>query len=256
MPSAIKTAEKYGDDLQVIFVECQGTSPKGTERFTYKRKWMGTSAMWTSERPFTTGAKGLPNFALLSADGELLMKGHPGSMHSKMTKAIEAEIAAAKKGPKDAPKALKAAHKAFAKGKIAKALAVAAKVTAAGGDDASSAESATKTFRKAIDSKLDRVDWMLKHGYLLEAESLSESLQKALKDLEAYQERVAGFVATFTSPEMKDELKAAKGLGKLQAAMEEDGLDDKLKKKLKKFTVKNSDARIAARAEHLLSVFK
>ncbi len=254
MPSAIKTAEEYGDDLVVLFVEVQGASSTQAERFAYDRKWMGTNAMWTSERVFSTGAKGIPNFALLSADGELIMKGHPGSMHSKIMDAIDNEIASAKKGPKDAPKALKSAYKAFAKADYTKAIAAAEKVASSEGDDAAAGAELAKRFKKDVDAKFARVDWMLKNAYLLEAEELFESLEKSVKGLASFEERVTTLGETFDSAEMKADLKLAKSYAKIEGKLAEDGLDEKVLKKLDKFIKKNSDARVVARGKALLKM--
>ncbi len=256
MPSAIKTAAEYGDDLQVIFVERQGATAAAAERFAYKRKWMGTSAMWTTETPFRIEGRTIPRFALLSASGEVLMTGNPLSMHSKIMKAIDAEIAGAKKAPKDAPKALRSAYKAFAKGEFAKALGATDKVMAAGGVDSAAAAAAAETFKKAIDAEFDRVDWLLKNGYLLKAADLSKSMGKALKGASQYEEEVAARSERFSSEKMKSEFKAAKSLDRLHAALNENGLDPKIAKKLETFVSKNGDALVAARASQLLSLFE
>ncbi len=184
------------------------------------------------------------------------MKGHPGSMHSKIIKAIDAEIAGAKKGPKDAPKALKSAYKAFAKGDAAKTFGIVTKV-AAGTDveEVDAAKAAEKMFQEAIDAKFKRVEWLQKNGYLIAAADVSKSLGKSLKGVPAYAEKVAALDATFSAPEMKAELKTAKALNKINAAMNEDGLDPKIAKKLQKFVDKNSEARVSKRARKLLSLF-
>lgn len=254
MPSAIKTAAEYGDDLVVLFVEVQGATATEAERFAWGRKWMGTNAMWTSERVFSTGAKGIPNFALLSADGELIMKGHPGAMHSKIIDAIDTEIANAKKGPKDAPKSLKKAYKAFAKADYAKAMEAAEKVAASGDEDAAAGAELAKVFQKDIEAQFKRVDWMLKNAYLVEAEDLFESLEKGVKGLSSFDERVAGLGETFGSDEMKDDLKVAKSYAKIEGKLAEDGLEEKMLKKLGKFVEKNAGARVAARGKAILEL--
>ncbi|MEM8712510.1 MAG: hypothetical protein AAGG01_16270 [Planctomycetota bacterium] len=256
MPSAIKTAREYGDDLAVIFVEVQGAGPNKAERFAWDKRWMGTSAMWTSERPFSTGSRGIPNFALLSADGEVLMKGHPGSMHSKIMKAIDEEIANAKKGPADAPKALKSAYKSFGKGDYAKAFAATEKVVAKGGDDAAAAEAASKFFTKVIDKKFARVDWLSENGYLIQAEEVFGDLADGVKGLSAFDERVTALTELFDGDEMKRELKIAKSFNKLEATLADKGIDEKAAKKLAKFVEKNDGARVSARAENLLRIAK
>lgn len=254
MPSAIKTAAEYGDDLVVIFVEVQGATASEAERFAWDRKWMGTNAMWTSERPFNTGAKGIPNFALLSADGEIIMKGHPGSMHSKIMDAIDNEIANAKKGPKDAPKSLKSAYKSFAKLDYAKAMAAAEKVAGSEGEDAAAGAELAKVFQKDIEAQFKRIDWMLENAYLIEAEDLFESLEKGVKGLASFDEQVAKLGETFKSDEMKTDLKVAKSYAKIEGKLAEDGLDEKALKKLDKFIEKNADARVVTRGKAILKL--
>ena len=49
MPASTKLQEKFGDDVQVIFVECQNTPKDTYEAFAWKMKWMGNRSMWTAE---------------------------------------------------------------------------------------------------------------------------------------------------------------------------------------------------------------
>ena len=77
MPAALNLASEHGDDLAVLFVQAQGLSADESEAFALGRKWLGTPAMRTAERPFATGSRGLPNFALVSSDGMILLKGQP-----------------------------------------------------------------------------------------------------------------------------------------------------------------------------------
>ena len=115
---AVKMQEQYGDDLNIVLVEVQGATAEKVEKFALDHEWFGTSAMWTVERPFNTGARGIPNCVLLSPDGEVVLKGHPVSLHAE----IEDHIATAKrtrtKLPAGMPKDLSSAWKAFAKGKL------------------------------------------------------------------------------------------------------------------------------------------
>ena len=115
MPASIELQEHYGDDLQVIFVESQGASEEKAIGFAYGRKWMGNQAMWTRERPVQVPGRGLPKFALLSAEGELLLQGNPLSMKKKIEQAIDGEIKKAKSAPSGTPKSLSKAWKAFGK---------------------------------------------------------------------------------------------------------------------------------------------
>ncbi|MEM7515634.1 MAG: hypothetical protein AAF368_01740 [Planctomycetota bacterium] len=254
MPSSIKMAREFGDDLTIIFVESQGTPPDATETFVWNHKWMGTSAMWTHEAPLRTGSNGLPNFALLSNTGEVLLKGHPMSMHKDIVEAVEGEIAKSKKAPEGTPKALKKAYKAWAKGDFAKAVAEARKVEAKGGEDGEAAATTVSTFIAGIEAKFARVDWMLENNYLVQSEELYNTLVKSTKGLEDVAEKAAALEETFGAKDLKDEMSAAKSLARIESKLEEEGFDDKLVKQLEKFVKKNADFKAGSRAKYLLGL--
>ena len=83
MPLTVKMSQNYGDDLGIVMVESQGAGTEGMARFCLERKWLGNSAMWTTERPVVTGARGIPNYVLLSNEGRVLMMGNPLADHSQ-----------------------------------------------------------------------------------------------------------------------------------------------------------------------------
>ncbi len=250
----IKLAREYGDDLGVILVESQGASASAAEQFAWQNKWMGTATTWTTERPFATGSKGLPNFALLSAEGEVLLMGNPLSMHGKITDAIEAEIEKAQGAPEGSPKSLKKAYTNFGKGKYAKAVAEARKVAAKGGEGADAAQALAKDFITRIEAKFDRVQWLMDQTYLIKAESMLKDLTKKAKGLEEVAAKIASLEAAFATEDMLEEMKAAKAFAKLEEKLIEDGLDDKILKKISKFAEKNSSAIVAKRAKRLASL--
>ncbi len=254
MPATKKMAEKYGEDLAIVFVEVQGAGQKKAEAFAWERKWMGTHAMWTSERPFSTGARGIPNYALLSATGEVLMKGNPISDHGKIEDAVEAQIELAKSAPEDAPKSLNKAYKAFAKGDYAKAIAEAKKVHAKGGEDATAAEALAADFQARVQAQFERVDFLLENGYVNRALDLTKSLGKSTKGLEDFAEANAKLEETLKSEDMKAEIAAAKAFGKLEEKLFEDGLEEKLVKKLTRFVDKHGETSVGKRAQHILSL--
>jgi hypothetical protein len=83
VPTSTKLQEQFGDDVQVIFVECQNTPKDTYEAFAWKMKWMGNGAMWTTERPMATVGNGLPETAVLGIDGAILMptlSGEPAAL--------------------------------------------------------------------------------------------------------------------------------------------------------------------------------
>lgn len=97
MPTSIKAQESWGDELQVIFVECQGTPADTAEAFAWKMKWMGNQAMWTLDRVIPTVGQGLPEVALIGIDGTVLMQGYPGDFGKRLEETIASEVAKAKK---------------------------------------------------------------------------------------------------------------------------------------------------------------
>ncbi len=247
-------SREYGDNLGIILVESQGATPAAAEKFAWERKWMGTNAMWTSESPFNTGSRGLPNFALLSNEGKVLLMGNSNAMHGKIADAIELEIERAQGAPDGSPKSLKKAYSNFAKGKYAKAVAEARKVAAKGGADSEDAEALAKEFITRIEGKFDRVQFLMDQAYLVRAESMLKDLTKAAKGLEEVAEKIATLEAAFAAESMKDEMKAAKAFAKLEEKLMESGLDEKILKKIAKFAEKNSSMKVAKRAKHLVSL--
>ncbi|MDF1836932.1 MAG: hypothetical protein P1V35_03605, partial [Planctomycetota bacterium] len=221
--------------MGIILVESQGASALDAEKFAWNKKWMGTDVMWTGERPVNTGARGIPNFALLDNEGKVIMMGNPMALHGKLTDAIDAEIEKATSAPEGTPKSLKKAYTTFAKGKYAKAIADIRKVAAKGGDGAEDAEALAQKFITRIEAKFARVDWLLEHGYLIEADEMFSGLVKSTKGLTEVAEKTTSMQETFGSDEMKGEMKAAKAFAKLEEKIQEDGLDAKLLKKLAKF---------------------
>ena len=113
MPATVKLKEEYGSDLAVILVECQGADEAKFMKFAAGHKWLGREMMWTRERPFMTGAKGLPNYALLDETGTIVAMGNPMRDHGKITSEIDAAIARSKKGPKGLPKEAAKLERAF-----------------------------------------------------------------------------------------------------------------------------------------------
>lgn len=249
-------AEEYGDDLQILFVESQGSSEEEAEAFAWDRKWMGTSAMWTTEAPFRTGSGGLPNFALLSNEGEVLLMGNPLSMGKQIEEAIDAEIKKANAIPEDTPKALKKAWKAFVKGDYGKAVAEARKVEAKGGADGEEATAAIDIFVERVEDELGRANWMLENGYLVEAQKFMKDLSKQIKGITEVAEQTTEITGKIDSPDLKPELTAAQSLSKLINAIAEEGFDEKLVKKLEKFVKKNEATKAAERAQRLVELSK
>ena len=61
------------DDLAVVLVECQGSNAEQVASFALRKKWLGNSAMWTTERVFNLGLSGIPHSALISPEGKIVV---------------------------------------------------------------------------------------------------------------------------------------------------------------------------------------
>ena len=253
MPASVKLSKEFEDDLVVLFVESQNTPPAKAEWFVYDKGWMAGNAYWTHERPCSTGMGTLPGCVLLDVNGEVLMKGNPGSMKSALEDAIADQIDIAKDLPEGAPKSAKKAWKAFGNGDFVKALDGLAKLEAKGGEDAAGAAQLRTRVEAAIDGRLSRVDHLLDLGYPVEAQALAVELSEALEDHESYGPRAAASVAMFEADDMRAEMEAAEAFEKIHAKVREDGVDD-FRKKLEKFADKYSGSKAADRANHLLTL--
>ena len=250
-------SEEYGDAVNVLFVEVQGADAAKVERFALEKKWLGTHAMWTTERPLNVGLRGIPNFALLDSSGEVILKGYSTKLHSQIEELVAAEVKAASKGPKDLPKSLKKAYKAFHKGDLAKGIAEAEKVAAKGGDDADAATALAADLRERASGKVDRVQWMVDHGFVIEADDLLGDLKKGLSGDEDLEARVEALRATLDSKEMKPEMEAAKLFARAEATLFDKGLKAKgIDRKLAKIAEKYQGTQSAKRAQHLLDLMQ
>jgi hypothetical protein len=209
VPTAVKHQRELGDDVQVIFVECQGADRDTYEAFAWKMKWMGNAAMWTDERPFATTGSGLPETALIGVDGTLLMQGHPGMLGKKLTEALEAEIEKSKKAPDGAPAELKKAWTLFNKGEVAAAIAECDKVQ-------HELSEATKVdFESRTNARVQRASRMIDEGHLFEAEKQLAALEKSVKTHAELAAKVAEQTARLADPAMASEREASKAIATL-----------------------------------------
>lgn len=204
MPTSVRLQEQYGDDIQVIFVECQNTPKDTYEAFAWKQKWMGNGAWWTTERPMPTKGSGLPETALIGIDGSVLMQGNPGSFGKKFEEALAAEVKKAKSAPPGTPKALEGAWKSFAKGEAAAAIAECEKL---GSDEANKAKD---EFVSRLTSRITRTQWMIENGFLSAAEKSLGDLERIVKGNADLSTKVAEKKAQLAAKELDGEREADK----------------------------------------------
>ena len=255
MPAAVKLQSEYGDAIQVILVESQGASDELSLSFALKNKWLGNDAIWTTERPFSTGGRGLPSYALLGPDGKVLLTGNSASDHSKIDKAIAELVKRGSSAPAEAPEALAKAYKLLDEGDFAKASAEARKVGAkAAGKDAAVAEAATK-FEAQIAEKVGReaarVRTLAERGYWRAASVRHDRLKSGVAGEDSLEEKTAELGALFTGAEVQQAMSAEKELLRLAADAYAAGKDEKLVKKLRKFATDHSGSPIGDRAKRI-----
>jgi len=206
VPASIKIQEQFGDDVQVIFVECQNTTKDVWEAFAWKMKWMGNGAWWTIERPIPTVGQGLPETALIGIDGTVLMQGHPGDFGKKFEEAIAAEIKKSKAAPAGTPKGLEGAWKSFNKGEAAAAIAECEKLNS---DDSNKAKD---EFVARLTQRVARTQWMIENGFLSAADKALSAVEKSVKGNADLAAKMAEKRAQLASKELDAERDADKAL--------------------------------------------
>jgi len=251
VPASLKLQAELGDDLAVLFVESQGADDDKAEAFAWRQKWMGTQAMWTTERPFSVEGSGLPKFALLDVEGNLILSGNPLAMKKQIEEAIAAEIKKAKAPPAGTPPMLARPWATFVKGDIAAALAACDKL----GTDVLLNEPA-RTLRNEMvartEARLARAQWMADNGQASEALGQLEGLARDVKGAFELEPRVANELARLRAPERAAELEASRALSALQQKMIKDKpFEEANAKALAKLAQKHAGTKAGERAARL-----
>lgn len=256
MPAAVKAQAEYGDEIQVILVESQGASEEDMLAFALKHKWLGGSAIWTTERPFSTGGNGLPMYALLGPDGQVVMAGNSASDHGKIEEALATLLDDGSSAPKGTPAEAAKIYLELDRGAYAKAIAEAQKLAVKAGAKepavAKAAQDAEKAAAARLDGEIARIRALAAQGLLVAAQARSERLANGVEGHAEFAAKAAELNALFTGEEAKRELAADKALAKLSLeAFASGAKDDKAAKKLRKFAEANAGTKAAARAEKL-----
>lgn len=252
MPHSVKLQEEHGEDLAVLFVEVQGTPKAKAEAFALEHEWLGGRAIWTTERPFNLDIRGIPQFALLSPDGEIVLSGHNSSLQGQMEDMIEDMIKSLRKGPDGLPRSVARAWADMSKGDYADSLEEAEEIVADADSDeeVEAAKELIETLKQRVDARVARVEWMLENGYPLDAEEQLEELEDSTEEAFGVAEKLAELRATLESDEFEPEIDAAEDLARIEKKLFEDP-DDKYLKKLDKFLEEHAGTKVAKRAEKL-----
>jgi hypothetical protein len=251
---AVKMQAEYGDDLRVVFVEVQGASRDDVERFALKHEWFGTNGMWTTERPVVNGARGIPNFVLLSSDGEVVLQGHPLSMHKEIEAFVERDRRQREAVPDGMPRQLAAAWKAFARGKLGEAVEAADKVAPV--DDVALADAADRLrerIRRRAAAVVDRAERMVDEGCYAEAKDLARRLAKDFDGLPDAQ-RAEALLARIDGDELADEIRAETLLRRIEKRLFTNGPDRVTTVQLERLSRKHGATKAGLRADRLVQL--
>lgn len=238
--------EKYGDQVQVLFVESQGTSPEDTEKFVLQKSWLSEYAIWTNEAPFDSGSRGIPHTVVLGLDGEVLYSASPNE--GAIETILEAQLKLAKKGPKDLAPALAKAWQDFDKGLYAAAIKSLDAVPE--GPDKDAADKLASTLVSRAKAKLNRLSWLIEAAEFDQADKLAAQLAKGLAGHEL-EEKAKELSGQLVAKEMAPEREAAKALDKVEKKIAKDGVDAAALKQLKSVSEKFAQTRAGKRASHM-----
>jgi hypothetical protein len=251
VPASVKLQELYGDDVQVLFVECQNTAKDVYQAFAWRMKWMGNGAMWTAERPMPTKGNGLPETALIGIDGTVLMQGNPGDFGKKLEAAVAAEIKKSKDAPAGTPNELKKAWQLFNKDEISAAIAECDKLA---NDAASKAKS---EFVKRTTARLERVKRVLESGQISAAEKLLSALEKGVKGSAELAPKFAELAGALAVQAISDEREADKAFASFVAKIaKEKPFDPGNVRKAEAIAIKYKGTKTAERAERFVALSK
>jgi hypothetical protein len=254
VPHSLELQEKFGDDLQVIFVHSQDATPEEVERFILAHKWMVDRPIWTNEQPFQTGSSGLPHATILGNDGKVIFNGSPdGSMEDL----IAEQIKLAKKGSKDLPASCAKAIADFEKGSCSAALKA---LEAAPDAEKDAAKKVSATLTSRANAKLARLAWLIDNAEFEQADKLAPALLKSFAGDEKLEGKAKELSTKLASQELASEREAAKALDKIEARIAKDGLDGKstpaIVKALTGVSEKFPKSTAAKRAEHMAALLK
>lgn len=248
---SLKLQEELGDDITVLFVQSQEASDEDAERFVYKQKWLNDRSLWAVEHPFNTGSGSLPNYALLSIDGEVLATGNPVSDHAKVQALITEQLKIAKKGAKGMAATCVKANAEFDKGNFAAAIK---SLDTAPEAEKAAADKCKHSLETRAQAKVARLDWYIESAEFDKADKLLSVLQKGVAGNEKLEADVKKLADKLSDKEMAQEREAGKALAKVTKLIAAGGLDEVAVKQLKAVSAKYPKTRAAKRADHLIAL--
>ena len=256
IPETLRLKAKYGDDLQLLFAETGGASENQVLSFALSKGWLGSPAMWTTELPLRREGNDTPYFALLSAEGEIVLEGVTTERATEIETSVAELVKDGEKVPRETSRELAKALAESGEGNFARARELALKELDAAGEDAAKAQDAKHVIaqiEERLDLKVKQARWMLENGYPIEAGEAIDKLGKSVKGWEERENQLAGFAEELATPEMKLELEAQKALQKIERKVFEDP-DVRWVKSLQRIVEKYPRTKTAERAKKLAKI--
>lgn len=250
VPGAVKLAEQYGDSVAILLVEVQNSTPEQIAATQLSRRFLGTSAMWTTERPFDLGLRAIPHCALISPEGKIEVAGMFADVHGQIEAKLEDYAKAAKKAPAAYTGKLAGIWSEMRAGSYAKALG-AAKALESDAKLGESAKQLAREIKDRIDADFARADACLESGYVDRADALASALAQSLKGTPELEARVAELARRLQSDAVQHEREAQKALLALEKKLYEKGPDKSAPKALKEVADKHAGTKSAQRATEL-----
>jgi thiol-disulfide isomerase/thioredoxin len=255
VPASLALQETHGDDLQVVFVEAQGSPQDEIERFALARKWLGGRALWTSEAPVQVAGNGLPKFALLDRGGRLILSGNPIGQAREIERLVQEEIRSRRVPPADVPKALRPAWTDFLKGEGERALERLDALEAGAGADAQALLEATRAARAAFHAawslRFARIERLVDAGQLEEARAQAAELGRTVAGIPGLAERLQALRQRLELPESRAEAEVERALARIVGRFHASAGDPAVAHELRSFAERHPGTRAAARAERL-----
>lgn len=256
VPSAVRMMREHGDVLNTIFVESQGHTMDDVTKMALQRQWFGTDAVWTTERPVTTGARGIPNFVLLSPEGEVVMMGNPISMHHEIEEYVESFRRSRATMPETVHKKLKKAWKSQAKGEFADAVKAASKYLDHKDTELAAAAQAFVAETQAMATrKVEALGKEFGAGFYYGNDKRLENLAEELKGLEAEQ-LATQWLERLDSKELEDEIAAERDLVRLEMRLFSGRPDERMAAMVKSFLKDRAGTKAAARAQKYVGALR
>lgn len=249
VPSAVKMATEMPDAINTIFVESQNHSMDEVRKLALSRKWFGTNALWTTERPCSSPGSGLPAFVLLSPEGEVVLSGNPITMHKEIEEYVHEQASARAAVPDDLPKKLKKAWKELQKGDFEDALDEVS-------DHLQSNDAELATAAKAFDAKVrdmaraavTQLERAVDEGHYVTTLDRAKDLVDNLGDQQAI-DAANALITRLESDELEAELKADKAWTKVETMLFTKGTNERIAVQVQRFVDKFSGTKAADRAE-------